>query len=101
VRGDVISVGAELGVRRDFVMGVVRLTVESQQAAAGAPPLLTRTVPLPNRAALDRPRVFAIETAALGAGQFVLRLVLEDQEERRAETAVLFEIVEQTGTPTN
>jgi VWFA-related protein len=97
VRGDVISVGAELGVPRDFVQGVVRLTVESQQAGAGAPPILTREVPLPDRAAADPVRVFAIETAALGVGPFVLRLVLEDQQGRHTDTAVLFEVVEQSG----
>jgi hypothetical protein len=29
------------------------------------------------------------------AGQFVLRLAVRDQENRRAETAVLFEVIQQ------
>jgi VWFA-related protein len=101
VQGDVVSVGAELGVRRDFVQGVVRLTVESQQAAAEAPPLLARTVALFDRAAVDQPRVFAIDTDALGAGQFLLRLVLEDQGGRQVDTAVLFEVVDEVATSLN
>lgn len=45
--------------------------------------------------AAEQPRAFAIDTTALGAGQFVLRLTVRDQDERTAETAVLFEVVEQ------
>jgi VWFA-related protein len=95
VKGDVITVGAEIGLRRDFQQGAVQLTVHSQTAAKDAPPILTRTVELADRGAAEQPRAFAIDTAALGPGQFVLRLAVRDQENRRAETAVLFEVVEQ------
>jgi hypothetical protein len=94
VKGDVITLGAEIGVRRDFTSGAVELTVHEQTAAKDAPPVLTRPVQLADRAAAEQPRAFAIDTAALGPGQFVLRLAVRDQENRRAETAVLFEVVE-------
>jgi hypothetical protein len=95
VRGDVITLGAEIGLRRDFTSGAVELTVHDQSAEREAPPVLTRTVALTDRAAAEQPRAFAIDTGMLGAGQFVLRLTVRDQENRRAETAVLFEVVEQ------
>jgi hypothetical protein len=95
VRGDVITVGAEIGLRRDFKQGAVDLTVHTQSAAKDAPPVLTRTLAFADRAAAEQPRAFAIDTAALGPGQFVLRLAVRDQENRRAETAVLFEVIEQ------
>ncbi len=95
VKGDVITVGAEIGLRRDFKQGVMQLIVHSQTAAEDAPPMLTRTVELADRAAAEQPRAFAIDTTALGPGQFVLRLFVRDQEDRTADTAVLFEVVEQ------
>jgi hypothetical protein len=49
---------------------------------------------LADRAAAEQPRAFAVDTTALGAGQFVLRLAVRDQEGRRAETAVLFDVIE-------
>ena len=94
VKGDVITVGAEIGVRRDFTSGAIELTAHPQSAAADAPPLLRRTLELADRTAAGQPRAFAVETAALGAGQFILRLAVRDQDGRRAETAVLFEVVE-------
>jgi hypothetical protein len=94
VTGDVITVGAEIGVRRDFRSGAVQLSVHSPHAAKDALPLLTRTVDLPDRANADQPRAFAIDTAVLGAGQFVLRLSVRDHQARQAETVVLFEIIE-------
>ncbi len=94
VRGDVITVGAEIGVRRDFKAGAVQLTLHAQTAAKGSPAVLTRTIELPDRPAAEQPRAFAIDTTALGAGQFVLRLTVRDQDNRSAETAVLFEVVE-------
>jgi len=96
VRGDVITVGAEIGVRRDFKAGAVQLAVHAQTAARDTAPLLKRAVDLADRPAAEQPRAFAIDTTALGAGQFVLRLAVRDQYERTAETAVLFEVVEQT-----
>jgi VWFA-related protein len=95
VKGDVITVGAEIGLRRDFAKGSVELTVHPQTASKDAPALLTRTVELADRAAAEQPRAFAVDTTALGPGQFVLRLTVRDQEDRSAETAVLFEVVEQ------
>ncbi len=95
VKGDVITVGAEIALRRDFQQGVVQLTVHPQSAPTDVLPLLTRTVELANRAAAEQPRAFALHTTALGPGQFVLRLTVRDQEDRSAETAVLFEVIEQ------
>jgi hypothetical protein len=94
VKGDVITVGAEIGLRRDFKQGAVQLTVHPQTAARDAPPVLTRTVELTDREAAEQPRAFAIDTTALGAGQFVLRLAVRDQADRTADTAVLFEVIE-------
>jgi hypothetical protein len=36
-----------------------------------------------------------IELAPFGADQFVLRLAVRDQDSRRAETAVQFQVIEQ------
>jgi hypothetical protein len=94
VKGDVITLGAEIGVRRDFTSGAVELTVLEQSAPPDSSPVLTRTVELADRTAAEQPRAFAVDTAALGAGQFVLRLAVRDQANRRAETAVLFEVIE-------
>jgi VWFA-related protein len=95
VRGDVITVGAELGLRRDFVKGLVQLTVHPQTASKEAAPLLTRSVELADRVTAGQSRAFAIDTTSLAAGQFVLRLTVRDQDDRSAETAVLFAVVEQ------
>ena len=94
VKGDLVTVGAEIGVRRDFTRGAIQLTVHPQESAADAPPVLSRTLELADRAAADQPRAFALDTTALSAGRFILRVVVGDQEGRRAETAVLFEVVE-------
>jgi hypothetical protein len=94
VKGDVMTVGAELGVRRDFTSGAVDLTVHPQAAARDALPVLSRTLELADRTAAEQPRAFAVDTAVLDAGQFILRLAVRDQEGRRAETAVLFDVVE-------
>ncbi len=95
VKGDVITLGAEIGLRRDFKQGAVHLTVYPQTAPTDAPPLLTRTVELLDRTAAEQPRAFALDTGALGPGQFLLRLTVRDLEGRSADTAVLFEVVEQ------
>ncbi len=94
LKGDVITLGAEIGVRRDFVRGTVDLALRSQTASPDAPPVLTRSVELPDRAAADAPPAFAIDTAALAAGPYVLRLTVRDSEQRSAGTAVLFDVVE-------
>ena len=91
-----MTIGTEVGVRRDFKQGVVQLTVHAQSAAKDTPALLTRTLELADRVAAGQPRAFTIDTTALGAGQFVLRLTVRDQDDRTAETAVLFDVVEQT-----
>jgi hypothetical protein len=94
VKGDVITVGAEIGVRRNFTRGFVQLVVHTQTADKDATPLLTRTIEFADRAAADQPRAFAVDTSALGAGQYLLRLVVRDADGKSAETAVLFEVVE-------
>jgi len=94
VRGDVITVGAEIGVRRNFTRGFVQLVVHTQTADKDATPLLTRTIEFADRAAADQPRAFAVDTSALGAGQYLLRLVVRDADGKSAETAVLFDVVE-------
>jgi hypothetical protein len=93
VKGDVITVSAELGVPRDFTQGTVELTVKPEAAGPASAPLLRRTVDLADRAAVDQPRAFAVDTAVLSPGQYVLRLSVQDHENGRAETVVLFDIV--------
>ncbi len=80
IKGDVITVSAEVGAPRNFTQGTVELTVKSQAADATAAPLLQRSIDLTDRAAVDQPRAWAVDTAGLGAGQFVLRLTVRDKE---------------------
>jgi hypothetical protein len=61
--------------------------------------VLSRTLERADRTAAEQPRAFAVDTAALGAGQFIVRLAVRDQEGRRAETAVLFDVVEPPNLP--
>jgi len=94
VKGDVITVSAEVGTPRNFTEGTVELTVKPQTADATSAPLLRSSSDLASRAAADQPRAWAVDTSGLGAGQFVLRLTVRDAEGHSAETAVLFEVVE-------
>jgi VWFA-related protein len=94
VKGDVVTVSAELGVPRDFTQGTVELTVKPQTADPASVPLLRRTVALADRAAVDQPRAFGVDTALLDAGPYVLRLALQGHEHHRVETAVVFEVVD-------
>ncbi len=93
VKGDVITIGAEIGVPRDFTTGSVQLTVHPQTAAQDAAPALTRTIGLTDRAAAIQPRAFAVDTSVLDVGKYVLRLAVRDGDDT-AETAVLFEVVD-------
>jgi hypothetical protein len=68
--------------------------VHAQDDTLGSP-RLDRTIELPDRAAASQPRVWTLATSALGPGQFVLQLTLQDDRGREAQTAVLFEVVEQ------
>jgi VWFA-related protein len=94
VSGDVLTVGAGVVVPPSFARGAVRLTVHAQDDPGGVP-RLDRTVELPDREVATQPRVWTLPTRALGAGQFVLRLTIQDDRGREAQTAVLFEVVEQ------
>jgi hypothetical protein len=95
VKGDVITVGAEIGAPRDFAKGSVQLTVHPQTAAKDDLPALTRTIELADRTAALQPRAFAVDTTALDAGAYVLRLSVR-QGDDTAETAVLFQVVDRT-----
>jgi VWFA-related protein len=94
VSGDVVTVGAGIVIPQSFARGAVRLAVHAQDEMDGAP-RLDRTVELPDRATATQPRVWTLPTRALGAGQYVLRLTLQDDRGQEARTAVLFEVVEQ------
>jgi hypothetical protein len=72
----------------------MRLTVHEQQAAAEDAPLWEEAAILADRADAHRPRAWTVNTAALGPGKFVLRLSVFDDDDRTAETAMLFEVVE-------
>jgi VWFA-related protein len=101
VKGDVITVGMEIHTSpRAFTSGAVELAVRPQAAAAGSKPVLQRILTLADRAALDRPRLFQINTAELAAGAYVLRLTVRDSTGRSAQTAAMFEVVEQKATGT-
>jgi hypothetical protein len=78
----------------------MELTVHSQTAEAGAPPRIIRTIALMDRAAALQPRTWALDTAALAPGQFVLRLTIRDGDHRSADTAVLFDVIA-PGSPVN
>jgi hypothetical protein len=94
VSGDVVTVSAGVVIPPAFTRGAVRLTVYRQDDLTGTP-RLDRTVELPDRAMAAQPRVWTLATSALGPGQFVLRLTLQDDRGREAQTAVLLEVVEQ------
>jgi hypothetical protein len=94
VSGDVVTVGAGIVIPQSFARGAVRLAVHAQDEMDEAP-RLDRTVELPDRATATQPRVWTLPTRALGAGQYVLRLTLQDDRGQEARTAVLFEVVEQ------
>ncbi len=95
VKGDVVTVSAEVSAPTEFTPGTFELTVKPQRPAdPQAAPLLQRTVDLPDREAAEQPRAWAVDTTELGAGQFVLRLTVRDKGGRPAETAALFEVVE-------
>jgi hypothetical protein len=88
----VVTVSAGVVIPPAFTQGAVRLTVHAQDDAVGTP-RLDRTVALPDRATAAQPRVWTLPTDALGAGPFVLRLTLQDDRGRDAQTGVLFEVV--------
>ncbi len=92
VKGDVITIGAEIGVPRDFTTGSLQLTVHPQTASKDAAPALTRTIELPDRAAAIQSRAFAVDTSVLDVGKYVLRLAVRHRDDS-ADTAVLFEVV--------
>ena len=95
VRGDVITVSADLATPDSFKQGTLHLTVRSQTATAdSAPPLLERTVTLADREAAHQVRAWPVDTSVLGVEEFVLRLTVRDARGRSAETGVLFEVVD-------
>ncbi len=95
VAGDVLTISAEIATPREFDRGSVQLAVHTQSDPPGSRPILEWTVELSSRDAAHRSRSFAVPTGALGVGDFVLRLTVRDTNGRRAETAVLFEVVSQ------
>jgi VWFA-related protein len=95
VLGDVLTVSADVATPRRFRNGTMRLTVHEQHAAAEDSPLWDDATMLADRADAHRPRAWTVNTAALGPGKFILRLSVFDDDDRTAETAMLFEVVEQ------
>ncbi len=94
VKGDVITLGMEIATPPTFANGALELAVRSQTAPAAAVPTLRRVLTLADREAVSRPRFFVVDTAALAAGPYVLRLTLRDGSGQSAETAVVFEVIE-------
>ncbi len=94
VKGDVITVGVEvISSARTFTSGAIELGVRPQGAPEGKP-VLQRILTLADRAAIDRPRLFQVNTAELTAGAYVLSLTVRDTSGKAADTAVLFEVIE-------
>jgi VWFA-related protein len=98
VKGDVITVGMEVHTSpRTFTSGTLELAVRPQSADRAGKPVLQRVFTLADRAAVDHPRLFQVNTADLGAGAYALRLTVRDAAGKSAETAVLFDVVEKQG----
>jgi VWFA-related protein len=97
VKGDVITIGVEIGTPRAFTTGAVDLAVAPLAGDTARPPVLQRTLTLADRTAVDQPRLFVVNTAELAAGPHVLHLTVRDAEGKSATTTVLFEVVERQG----
>ncbi len=96
VLGDVLTVSADVATPRGFRHGTMRLTVHEQSAASpDQTPMWDDAVALTDRADAHRTRPWTVHTSAIGAGKFILRLTVVDDDHRSAETAMLFDIVDQ------
>lgn len=93
VLGDVLTVSADVATPRGFRHGTMRLTVHEDTAAPDDLPVWYDAVALDDRAAAHTVRPWRLETSALGAGTFVLRLRVFDNRDRWAETSMLFHVV--------
>jgi hypothetical protein len=91
-RGEPFTASAQIVVPRGFRSGAVQMVVRRQFARRDAPPLLERTEVVPDRAAAEAPRAWAIDTSALAPGEYVLQLTVHDDRNRSAQTAMVFEI---------
>lgn len=89
VKGDVITIGAEIGTPQSFTKGAVDLAVAPRTGDTAGPPVLQRTLILADRAAVDRPRLFIVNTAELAAGSYILRLTVRDAEGKSVATVVI------------
>jgi hypothetical protein len=91
VKGDEITLNAELNTPADFAAGAVELAVTPD--TPGATPVLRRILTLADQATARQPRLFRVDTTPLAAGPHVLRLTLRDGRGRSTETTVAFEVI--------
>jgi hypothetical protein len=94
VKGDVVTVVAEIGLSRDFVRGALELVLTGLPDDGSA--IRRWTVDLPDAAAAVLPRPVDVDTANLNAGKYILRLIVRDSDNKSASTAVVFDVVAQT-----
>ena len=94
VLGDVLTVSADVATPRGFRHGTMRLTVHEQTVPSpDQAPVWDDAVVLADRADAHRTRPWTLHTTAIGAGKFILRLTVVDDDRRSADTAVVFEVV--------
>ena len=93
VEGDVLTITADVATPRGFRHGSMRLTVHEETASPDDPPLWYDANVLEDRGAAHTLRPWRLDTSALGAGTFVLRLRVFDHRDRWAETSMPFEVV--------
>jgi hypothetical protein len=95
VKGDVLTLNAEIATPGDFADGAIELAVTP--GTADATPVLRRILTLADRETVDRPRLFSVDTSPLAAGPYLLRLTLRDGQGRSTDTAVWFDVVDPAG----
>ncbi len=93
VKGETVTVVAEIGVSRDFVRGALELALTRLQD--DGVPIRSWAVDLPDAAAAVLPRPVDVDTATLDAGKYILQLTVRDND-KSASTAVVFDVVAQT-----
>jgi VWFA-related protein len=94
VKGDELTLNAELNTPADFTNGAIELNVVPGTPDGAGTPVLRRILTLADQATAGQPRLFKVDTTALAAGPYLLRLTLRDGRGRSAETTVAFEVIE-------
>jgi hypothetical protein len=98
-RGTEITISADVATPASFRGGTIRMTVRPERATGDSPPALDRTTTLADRPSAERAHAWTIDTSALGAGRFVLRLTLRETSGASADTAMLFDVRDPAEVP--